>query len=173
MNRVPLIVIGLLAAGVGGCAPAHPTIATALPRGEAPPWHLRDGRVWSGTFEDARHALGPQAETLKPFEPQRVWLASYDEPDRPDQTISVRAYAFDSSDAARRAFAALRPATSDPFNAGDEACWTADGLLVRWGRVVFDLFTTAGTGPVMPERVTPLFSVIERRMTPSLASDPQ
>lgn len=157
---------------VGGCAAARLTVADAFPDAQAAPWRRREP-VWQGTFEQAREALGADADALADLAPQRIWLAVYDHPSRPGYSLTVRAYAFDSIDNAHKAFVVLRPVLADALTAGDEGCWTDDGILVRWGRLLFDLFATLPDDRAAPERTMFVFSIIERNMTDALASDPQ
>jgi hypothetical protein len=155
-----------------GCTSARTTVADTFPVLQAAPWQLREP-VWQGDLEQAREALGEDAAALDDLAPQRVWLAVYDHPRRLGHSVTVRACAFESVENAHTAFLVQRPILADALSAGDEACWTDDGILVRWGRLLFDLFAAAPDGGSAPERTMFIFSVIERNMTDALASDPR
>ena len=137
------LLIGLLAAS--GCAQRRPTVASAFPKSAvAAPWILA-GEVWDGPFEAAAPALGDDASVWGVFDPAHAWLAVYQHERDPERTLTVRAMAFDSPDAARRAYLHFRPGGAEEFRAGDEGCWTEFGVLFLWGRLVFDIFSDEPT----------------------------
>lgn len=156
-----------------GCWGKHVTIADTFPKAAyASPWELQ-GEVWSGSFERATGALGEEAQAWGTFEPQRVWLAVYQHDAHRDHKLTVRAFAFSSAGQARRAFEHFRPPKADQLKAGDEGCWTEDGVLVVWGRMVFDVF---GSGPSVfagPEQALYLLAFIEKKMPADLPDAPQ
>ena len=59
---------------------------------------------------------------------------------RPDRQLTVRAFACESAQTARRAFQHFRPVDATEFRAGTEGCWTRIGVLFVWDRLVFDIF---------------------------------
>lgn len=153
---------------LGGCNGKRITVADTFPIGSvASPWELRDV-VWSGTFEQAASGLGEEARPWSAFEPQHVWLAVYQHDTHADHQLTVRAFAFSSSKQAQRAFEHFRSAGANGLEAGDQGCWTRDGVLVLWGRMVFDIF---GSGPstfASPEQAVYLLAFIEKRMPKDL-----
>lgn len=124
----------------GGCAWQAKTITAVFPAGsQAAPWVLQDA-VWDGSFAQAARGLGEDAKDWRRFRPTHVWLAVYRHEDDPKRRTTVRAFAFDSRVAARKAYEHFRPTDAKAFNAGDEGCWTEIGVLFVWGRMVFDVF---------------------------------
>lgn len=158
---------------LAGCNQDRASVADTFPKGSyASPWVLQ-GSIWSGSLEQAAGGLGEEAEQWARFAPDRVWLAIYRHHARPDHKLTVRAWAFASTDQARRAFEHFRPASPDQLKAGDEGCWTSDGILVRWGRLVFDIFGGGPTAIARPEQAVYLLAFIEKRMPADLPDAPQ
>ena len=154
-----------------GCTARHATVADALPVGRiARPWTL-DGAVWHGSFDAAAPALGDEAQPWRARQPAEVWLANYTHADTPAARLTVRVFAFETVERARTAFQSCRTPDAPPFEAGDEGCWTPDGVLFRWGRLVFDLFAHQPDAP--PEQTVLLVGLIEQRMPPGLPETPR
>lgn len=165
------LLVGLSSALVA-CQARQMTLAEVLPPASyASPWVLRDG-VWSGEFGRAADALGDEAAEWASPPPERVWLAVYRHEQQPTRTLTVRAFGFASSAEARAAYERHRPAKAATFGAGDEACWTSDGVLVLWGRLVLDIFS-AGAVRAEPEQAVYLLACIEKRMPPGLPDAPR
>lgn len=163
---------GLSVALWTGCAaPQARVIAAFPPVAAAYPWVLQD-EVWSGTFEDAAPALGADADAWRAHEPRRVWLARYCHTDHAEQGLTIRCFAFDSPDRARRAFQAFRPPAAKAFDCGDAGCWTSIGVLFQWGRLVFDVFgPDASWGSELQSAV--LAGHLAKRMPPGAPEDPR
>ena len=85
----------------------------------------------------------------------------------------MRIFAFSSTQQARRAFESFRPADADALQAGDEGCWTDDGILVLWGRLVFDIFGSGSGRIANPEQAVYLLAFIERQMPADLPGAPR
>lgn len=163
----------LAAVCTAGCAQKHVVISDTFPRGGyASPWVL-DGSVWSGTPAEAADAIGAEYEQWAAFNPARIWLAVYRHDARADNTLTVRAWTFPSSEQARRAYEKVRPENASKLKAGDEACWTQDGVLVRWGRMIFDIFGRGPAGGARPEQAVYLLAFFEKRMPRDLPYNPQ
>jgi hypothetical protein len=158
---------------VAGCQARQVTITDTFPKGSyAAPWVLQ-GEVWSGLPTAAAASLGAEARAWQAFEPQHVWLAVYQHDTRVDHELAVRVWKFASPAQARRAYTHFRPPDADPLEAGDESCWTDDGILVCWGRLVLDIF---GRGPTLlagPEQAVYLLAFFEKQMPPELPGDPR
>jgi hypothetical protein len=155
-----------------GCAGTRPTVMTAFPPGSlATPWILRDA-VWTGSFDEAAPALGDDADAWRKFGAGRVWLAIYCHETNPEQCLTVRCFAFESADAARKAYDALSPLAAKPFQAGDVGCWTEIGVLFQWGRLVFDVFGRNATFESQVQS-TYLVALLTKRMPPGAPDDPQ
>ncbi len=163
----------LAGAGLGGCNARHVSVADTFPKSSyATPWVLR-GEVWSGSLDQAADAVGEEAERWAAFEPERVWLAVYRHDTRAGHELAVRVWAFASREHARQAYEHFRPDDADLLEAGDEACWTADGVLVRWGRLVFDIFGRGPSTSASPEQAVYLLAFFEKRMPAELPDDPR
>jgi hypothetical protein len=155
-----------------GCGRRAKTITGVFPVGSvAAPWVLQD-EVWSGTFEQAVPALGEDAADWWRFRPSRVWLAVYRHESNSKRRITVRAFAFDSSATARRAYEHFRPIDAEPFGAGDQGCWTEIGVLFAWGHMVFDVFGNDASFSSRGQSVY-LTGFIEREMPPDLPRSPR
>lgn len=158
---------------LAGCNTGRVTIADTFPKGNyASPWVLR-GEVWSGSLEQAANAIGDETDEWGAFEPERVWLAVYHHDTRIAHKLIVRAWSFASAEQARRAFENFRPEDVKTLQAGDEGCWTDDGILVLWGRMVFDIF---GRGPATlasPEQAVYLLAFLEKQMPADLPGTPR
>jgi hypothetical protein len=156
-----------------GCGQKRVTIKDTFPIGSyASPWVL-DGAVWSGTPDEAAGAVGGEYERWNAFNPERIWLAVYHHDTRTDNTLTVRAWSFPSAEQARRAYEKFRPENAAKLQAGDEACWMKDGILILWGRMVFDIF---GRGPVAgsnAEQAVYLLAFFEKKMPHDLPNNPQ
>lgn len=156
-----------------GCSQSGLSVADTLPKAtQAWPWTLQ-GDIWSGTFEQAAGAFGEETQQWGDFAPDQVWLAIYRHESRPEHKLTVRALAFSGADLARRAFDHFRPVKAQEFQAGDAGCWTADGVLVLWGRMVFDIFSAGGANAASSEQAAYLLGFIEKRMPPELPDDPR
>jgi len=157
----------------GGCGAKRVTIADTFPTGSyASPWVLQDA-VWDGSFERAANALGDEAEQWGAFAPERVWLAVYRHDTRAGDKLTVRAFALSSPEQARRAFDHFHPADADELEAGDDGCWTEDGVLVLWGRMVFDIFGNNPAAFGNPEQAVYLLAFIEKKMPAGLPDAPE
>lgn len=156
-----------------GCAARNITIADVLPKGAyASPWILEQD-VWSGPFELAAAGLGEEAEGWRALAPQHAWLARYAHEADPGQQLRVRVFSFADEHEAGRAFEHFRPPAAGSIRAGDAACWTEDGILVQWGRLVLEIFGNAPEGYARPEQAVYLLACIEKRMPPALPRDPR
>ncbi len=158
---------------LGGCGGKRATLADAFPTGSyASPWLLQ-GALWDGSFEQAADALGDEAESWGAFDSEHVWLAVYRHDTRAEHRLTVRAFAFSSREQARRAFDHFRPADADELEAGDAGCWTEDGVLVLWGRLVFDIFGNDPSAFASPEQAVYLLAFVEKKMPAGLPDAPQ
>lgn len=168
MRRVPLLMVTLLV----GCA-SQRTVLDAFPTGsEASPWQL-DGIAWAGTFESARESIGKEAEQWSRHGPRGAWLGRYVHQARPHQSVTVRGLSFDSAEAARQAYDEMSPAGAKEYKAGDRGCWTVDGVLFQWGRLVFDIFSRDGESSGDPMQSVFLSAFVEKGMAPGLPEDPR
>ncbi len=173
MSAARTTTLVLLLAPTIGCVARGVKLVEVFPAGSvASPWRA-EGPIWTGPFEEAAVALGDDAEGWRTHEPQRAWLARYAHDQRAGEHLLVRALSFAAPDAALRAFEAHLPLDAQRIDAGDAAGWTADGILVRWGRLVFDIFGDAPSGMARPEQAVYLFAFIERRMPDDLPDDPR
>ena len=158
-----------------GCSQKRVDLVEVLPKGlRATPWVL-SGEIWSGTPEQALAGLGREVEVWDAFDPQQVWLAVYQHETHSDHELITRIWSFPSAAQARRAYQHFRPtdATSFEVRRGGEGCWTPDGLLVVWGRLVIDIF---GRGPgdrASPEQAMYLLAFIEKDMPADLPDQPR
>ncbi len=168
-----LLCCGLAAMTVaGGCARRDVTIAQTLPQESyATPWIL-EGRVWSGTFDEALPALGEDGPAWRAFSPVRVWLAVYHHDTHPLDQIVVRVFAFDSARQARQAYDFVRPGEPTQIEVGDAGCWTDDGVLVLWGKAVVEVFSRGVSGIATPEQAMYVLALIEKRMPRELPANP-
>ena len=167
-----LVAAGLLCTMCAGCTALHRNVVEAFPPGgAASPWQLQDA-VWSGSFDEAAAALGPDADAWRVHGPTRVWLAVYRHEEEPARTVTVRAFAFASADAARRAYDAFRPLDAKAYEIGDAGCWTEVGLLFQWRRLVFDVFGhDASWGSTV--QASFVAALIAKRMPPGVPENPQ
>lgn len=156
-----------------GCAQRRPRLARVFPHNSAAwPWLLRQS-IWEGSIDQAASALGHDAELWQKLKPDRVWLAVYDHATRDDTQLAVRVFRFPTADEARAAYDAVRPPDAEAFDIGDAGCWTSDGLLFVWGRLVFDVLIRSQSGEVDPEQTIAVVSFLEHRMPPGLPADPR
>lgn len=154
-----------------GCGQRSTVVEAFPPAAVADPWILQDV-VWSGTFEEATAGLGDDAEAWRPHGPQRVWLAIYCHEYRLEECCKVRAFAFANARQAHGAYSEFKPDDAKPFEIGDAGCWTDDGVLFCWGRLVFELF---GDDPSWSSQVRSslIASFIGKRMPPGVPDDPR
>lgn len=172
-RAIPLVIALLFIASLApACSQSVNTVADAFPPGAmAAPWE-REGEVWSGSFEQARPALGRDAAEWAPLSPQRVWLAVYRHDQAPDRRLTVRVIAFDTIDASKIAYAKFRPDGAKPFTAGDEGCWTQIGVLYRRGKMVIELFGSDSTWNTEINAAI-VAGALERRLPASADENPQ
>ena len=165
LRLMPLLVVAV-------CAHQPLSVTSAFPEASvASPWIL-EGEVWSGPFADAVSALGPDADEWRPFAPQHVWLAVYRHETNDDRKLTLRAFSFETRQAAAEAYQRFRPRDAHAFRAGDEGCWTEIGVLFVWGRLVFDIF--GGQASLQNELEAARLTVfIQKRMPPGLPDAPQ
>jgi hypothetical protein len=78
-----------------------------------------------------------------------------------------------SAQQARRAYEHFKPPLAPSFGGGDEACWTSDGLLLVWGRLVLDIFGGDAQRGAVPEQAVYLLAFLERNMPPGLPENPR
>lgn len=155
-----------------GCAQRRPAITEALPIASvATPWAL-EGALWTGDFDAARGALGDSADTWSLFQPQRVWLADYHHDTQRESRLTVRIFALASRSRAEEAYSLLSPFNRQELKAGDEACWLRDGVLIRWGKLVVEIFSADPQVQVAPEQAFYLWAIIEKRLTREMAESP-
>lgn len=160
---VPLLLIG--------CAPRRACVADAFPIASvAAPWNL-DGDVWSGTFEEAVPGLGADAGLWRDPQPTRVWLAIYRHENDSSRRLVARAFQFETAAAAQTMYDRIRPQSANGFRAGDAGCWTSDGVLFVWGRLVFDVFAPQ-PGWQNELQAAMLAQHIQKRMPPGLPDSP-
>lgn len=138
----------------------------------AAPWRAQ-GDIWSGSLAEAEDSLGADAESWRVPPPARVWLAVYHHEQDKDRRLIVRSFAFDSPEAAELALEKHRPGGSKTFKAGDDGCWTRDGVLFRWGRLVYDIFGVTNQRRIIPEQVVSMVGQIEHMMPPGLPGNPR
>jgi len=163
----------LASATLGGCSRKHVTVADTFPKGShASPWVL-EGEVWSGSLEQAASGLGNEAEQWAELDPERVWLAVYRHDTRTKHKLTVRGWAFSSVEQARRAYDRLHPDGADELEAGDDACWTDDGVLVLWGQMVFEIFGSGQPNRASPEQAVYLLAFIEKKTPAGLPDAPR
>ena len=153
--------VALAAFTLAGCTARHITIADTFPKGSyASPWVLQ-GKVWSGSLEQAADGIGDEATQWGTFGPERVWLAVYQHDTRVAHKLVVRAWEHFCPDDTRS------------LQAGDEGCWTDDGILVLWGRMVFDIFGSGPSTLTSPGQAVYLLAFFEKQMPPDLPSAPR
>jgi hypothetical protein len=173
-QRLPVAARAALAIALlplAGCAARHSSLLEAFPVGStAAPWNL-DGHVWCGTFAEAMPALGDDADRWRDPQPTRVWLAIYHHETDSDRRLIARAFEFQTRAAAHTMYQRIRPAAADAFRAGDEGCWTADGVLFVWGRLVFDVFASP-SGWQNELQAAMLAQYIQKQMPPGLPDAP-
>ena len=107
------------------------------------------------------------------FHPQQVWLAIYRHDSRPANRLTTRVWSFAGEAAARNAFAHFEPHDADVLEAGNEACWTEWGILVRWNRLVIEVFASGPFGTANAEQALYLYALMEKKLTAELAGDPR
>lgn len=162
----------IMTLGGSGCAERRATVAKAFPLGTvAAPWRL-DGEVWDGDFTAAATALGDDANSWQKYQPSRVWLAAYTHDTHPSRRLVARAFGFENETAAVAAYDVHAPPMAQAIKAGDAACWLEDGVLVRWGRLVFEVIGDAKS-PAAAEQALYLYALIEKHITADLAKAPQ
>lgn len=162
----------LSAACLLGCS-RNRTVIDAFPMADqASPWNL-EGMVWGGPFEAAKDSIGEEAARWEAYLPRGAWLARYKHARRPTQTLTVRALSFDSAEDAQKAYAAFAPLDAKPFHAGDRGCWTSDGVLFQWKRLVFDLFTRDAEAAIDPMQTVLMTAYLEKRMPGGLPENPR
>lgn len=155
-----------------GCAQQTTTISDGFPLGRvATPW-LLDGKVWEGSFERAADGLGEEAANWRPMAPEHVWLAVYRHETSPDEKLVVRAFQFPTAAKAERVYDTLKPAGADPLRGGDEACWLNDGVLVRWGKLVFEIFGNTENEFANTTQAMYLMIFLEKQMPADLPQNP-
>ena len=155
-----------------GCAQADRAVRAAFPTaGVVAPWRL-DGAVWSGSFADAAPALGDDAPAWAQHTPTRVWLAKYTHEDHPDQTLTVRCFAFESPEYARAAYEVFQPVLAKPLYSGDVGCWTEIGVLFQRGCLVFDIFGNDASWNSQVQSAV-LAAALVKRMPPGAPDNPQ
>jgi hypothetical protein len=155
-----------------GCTDRR-TLLDAFPVGAAAaPW-LLDSPVWSGDFETAAGSIGNDAAEWRRFNPQRVWLAVYKHDSRPAQRVTIRIFDVGSNEQAQNAYQHFKPPLAPSFGGGDEACWTSDGLLLVWGRLVLDIFGGDAQRAAVPEQAVYLLAFLEKNMPAGLPENPR
>lgn len=170
---VVTVLVGAMCVAFGGCNAKRVTVADTFPKGSyATPWVLQ-GEVWSGSLARAALALGAEAEQWGGFEPEWLWLGVYQHDTRGDHELIVRVWAFPSPERAQQAYEHFRPGNADMLEAGDEGCWTDDGILLRWGELVFDIFGRGPSGLAGPEQAVYLLAFLEKQMPADLPDDPR
>lgn len=165
--------LALATVTLAGCEGKRVTIADTFPQaGYASPWHL-ENPVWSGSLGEATPGLGEEAERWAAFEPEHVWLANYRHDTHPRHRLTARVWAFLSAADARRAFEHFRPENAGALEAGDEACWMDDGILVLWGCTILDIFSSGTPAAAGAEQAVYLLAFFEKQMPPGLPDAPQ
>lgn len=162
----------VLLAFAAGCSQQR-TVVEAFPTGQAgSPW-LLDGAVWSGTFDQAAAGMSAEAEVWRKFSPKHAWLAIYRHESRPSQKLTVRMLKFADENAAHAAYDGIAPLPRRKFEAGDEGCWTEDGVLFRWGLLTIEVFSSNSAGQAVAEQAVYLVGFLEKKMPPGLPRDPR
>ncbi|MBU0637742.1 MAG: hypothetical protein KKB50_02670 [Planctomycetes bacterium] len=170
MNIRPGILLALLV--FAGCAQQSLDVARAFPHaGAASPWILQND-VWRGTFAAAASALAEDAAAWQECAPTHVWLAVYEHDAKPGRRLTARAFAFQTAEDARRAFAHFQPLEAQEFAIADGGCWTEVGVLFVWGRLVFDIFGDEATSANQWQAAY-LAGFIERQMPRGAPDWPQ
>lgn len=171
-NRMKSTTTLLLLVFAAGCSQSR-TVLEAFPTGQAcSPW-LLNGAVWSGTFEQAAAGMGNDASAWRKYSPQNAWLAVYRHESRPSQKLTVRMLKFADENDAHAAFDGNGPLPRRRFEAGDEGCWTADGVLFRWGLLTIEVFSTSSSGQAVAEQAVYLVGFLEKRMPPGMPQNPR
>jgi hypothetical protein len=156
-----------------GCASRATLLTDAFPPGSsARPWVLREP-AWSGSFDSAAPALGDEAGDWAALGARQVWLAIYQHEQDARARLTARVFSFESAEAAREAYRRFQPLPASGFRAGDEGCWTDVGVMFVWGKLLVDVFTSDPSTKASPEQAAFLVGLMERRMHPRLASEPQ
>lgn len=164
-------ILGAIAFG-SGCSQSR-LLVEAFPTGRvASPWVL-DGAAWSGTFDQAAPGMGADAAAWEKYAPEHVWLAIYRHESRPRQKLIARLLSFSTTAAAHSAYDAIAPLRRKEFKAGDEGCWTGDGVLFRWSRLNIEVFSADPATQPAPEQAVFLVGFLEKRISPELAEKPQ
>lgn len=167
------LVLFAVAVGVCGCQSAPRTLRDAFPRaGVAAPWRASSD-PWCGSLAEAANALGSDADSWRSPPPRQVWLATYTFEQDLERRLIVRTFVYEHPEGAVLAFEKHRPPSSRQFKAGDDGCWTPDGVLFRWGRLVFDVFGVTGNHRVVPEQVIVLVGRLEHQMPPDVPENPR
>jgi hypothetical protein len=157
---------------LAGCVARHASVADAFPvSAVAAPWIL-EGEIWSGTFAAAAPALGTDADQWRDPQPTHVWLAAYTHEGDRARRLIARAFEFETSAAARMMFDRVRPVGTKNFSAGESGCWTGDGVLFVWGRLVFDIFASQASWQNELQAAM-LAQFIQKQMPPGLPDAPQ
>lgn len=154
-----------------GCTASQSVITAFPPASQAAPWVLRND-VWHGSLTAAHSALGDEFDTWHDYGARHVWLARYCHEDRPQRCLTVRIFAFDTVNAAQRAYEREHPVDADAFEAGDQGCWTPIGILFQWQRLVCEVF---GDSASWGDQVQASFLVtyLLDRMPPQAPQDPR
>jgi hypothetical protein len=156
----------------GGCAAAPRNLVDVFPPAAvAAPWHL-DGSVWTGSIDQAAAGLGEDADAWRQSGATRVWLAVYRHEQDPQRRLTARAFAFESSEAARQACQRFCPPKPTEFHAGDGGCWTGIGVLFVCGRVVFEIFGQEASWQNEIHSAAVAGHIVSR-MPPELAASPR
>ena len=170
---LPLLLGMTLLSLAAGCKARTQTMMDTFPRAStAAPWRA-EGAPWCGAFAEAESSLGADAEGWRTPAPFRVWLAAYAHAGEPERRLIVRCFAFESPEAAELALEKHRPAGAKTFKAGDDGCWTRDGVLFRWGRLVYDIFGVTNQRRIVPEQVISMVGLIEHMMPAGLPDNPR
>lgn len=162
----------VLLALAAGCS-QNRTVLEAFPTGQASsPWLLH-GALWSGTFEQATAGMGAEADAWRKFSPKSAWLAVYRHELRATQKLTVRILEFSDVQEAHAAYDANAPLPRRRFEAGDEGCWTEDGVLFRWGLLTIEVFSSNSAGQPVAEQAVYLVGFLEKKMPPGLPHHPR
>lgn len=168
----PFAALMFLLLAAGGCAQRRASVGDVFPAGaSAYPW-IADGPVWAGTLDEAAPGLGEDAEFWRTQAVEKVWLIGYTHASRPRERLVVRAFALPTRSAAESAFAALRSAAAQDFQAGERGCWLDDGVLVWRGRVVYEVFTQSSSA-LRPEQAAYLVAYIDKQAHAQAMEDPR
>lgn len=170
---IQVITVLMCAVACSGCESPQRSVAETFPPGELiAPWQFEGEKVWSGSFADARPALGDDADTWGEYSPQRVWIANYRHRQKEGRRLVIRAFAFADVDIARAVLARFRPENAEPVEIREEGFHTQVGVMMRRGRMVYDVFSDE-TGFATEFQTEVMARYVEKTLSSERALDPK